>query len=703
MTELSQAAQIRLPDLEWQQLTGEKVFLPEPGSSTGGARSMADAFQSASRSGIEADSFVRVPIGMTGELVRAGQRPLAGFSCGGAHHTGSVSAVPTVPIDDFTTTDGELGMCIGLCETGHCAGGGRCSLKLKRKRPVVRAPAADLAVGTFKRPTLFRKGDAVEFVAPDRRIKVRTFGTIESVHHVGAQPHYTVVSAKGTIYSFSEDCLRSRGPSDDNFALQDSTLVTIGDLSTTNTVLTLDSVDEAVEDVDEDFLEAEAGQASAEDAAAAAVEELSRAQSAVLMASFDARLQERDAAVQEQLRSQLEALVSKQELAHERMLLMLSSQRSVASDAGEQQPVAAAATPVDVNPRLVSPVADDFTTPAAREVPMQELMTSPLQALRSGALAMAGTQRRTSFGKVFDLNSSGGTAASSSPAMTDQESKSSKPLAAAAKDDESYVAEYYARAQLANAKMVRQYKTRIEELKRSSFPSVMHGLKVIMHTGGKVIGFTSRRLSWAEICLIALLLQQFAPFARPYMAPLLRAIRATVIDYLLAVKQNSVASLRAAVATGLAGLTALVSQRSATHAQELVEQREMISAQLIILKEQLAQAQAASAAAAPAVTDASSPPPVDKLVLAVGNISAAVLSIHMQGSVLAGTLVYQPGPRSGGRRAWVQDWWVGVADCDWPLANVPGHACVISVRSETVPEHVGPFGVLSVGPSLVCN
>ena len=25
-------------------------------------------------------------------------------------------------------------------------------------------------------------------------------------------------------------------------------------------------------------------------------------------------------------------------------------------------------------------------------------------------------------------------------------------------------------------------------------------------------------------------------------------------------------------------------------------------------------------------------------------------------------LVYQPGPRSGGRRAWVQDWWVGVAD-----------------------------------------
>ena len=35
VTELSQAAQIRLPELEWQQLTGEKVFLPEPGLGDG--------------------------------------------------------------------------------------------------------------------------------------------------------------------------------------------------------------------------------------------------------------------------------------------------------------------------------------------------------------------------------------------------------------------------------------------------------------------------------------------------------------------------------------------------------------------------------------------------------------------------------------------------------------------------------------------
>ena len=77
ITELSQAAQIRLPDLRWQQLTGEKVV----SSTAGEARSIADAFQS----GPETESYVHLPIGMTGRLVRAEQHPLAGFSCGGAH------------------------------------------------------------------------------------------------------------------------------------------------------------------------------------------------------------------------------------------------------------------------------------------------------------------------------------------------------------------------------------------------------------------------------------------------------------------------------------------------------------------------------------------------------------------------------------------------------------------------------------------
>ena len=133
---------------------------------------------------------------------------------------------------------------------------------------------------------------------------------------------------------------------------------------------------------------------------------------------------------------------------------------SDAIDAREQQPsdsqrsTAAATSSVDVNPRLAAPVTE-FTTPAPREIPIQDLMTSPLQALRSGALAMAGTQRRTSFGKVFDLNSSGGTAASQSPPEQVEEPKqpkSSKLTTTADKNDESYVAEYYARAQLANAK-----------------------------------------------------------------------------------------------------------------------------------------------------------------------------------------------------------------------------------------------------------
>ena len=277
--------------------------------------------------------------------------------------------------------------------------------------------------------------------------------------------------------------------------------------------------------------------------------------------------------VQAQLQSQLEALVNKQEQAHERMLLAMSAQTS-AIDAREQQPsdslrsTAAATTSVDVNPRLAAPVSD-FTTPAPRAIPIHDIMTSPLQALRSGALAMAGTQRRTSFGKVFDLNSSGGTAASqSSPEQVEapKQPTSSKLTTTADKNDESYVAEYYTRAQLANAKMVRQYKTRIEELKRSSFPSIAYYIKLIMHMGGKMIGFTIRRLSWAEICLVCLLMQQVAPFARPYLTPALLTTRNTVFDYMLAVKQNSVASPRAAAATSLAAMASTISNRSTLHA-----------------------------------------------------------------------------------------------------------------------------------------
>ena len=157
-----------------------------------------------------------------------------------------------------------------------------------------------------------------------------------------------------------------------------------------------------------------------------------------------------------------------------------------------------------------------------------------------------------------------------------------------------------------------------------------------MHTGGKLIGFASHRLSWAEICLVAMLLQQSAPYVRPYLMPLLHAVRVTVIDYLLTVKSSSVASLRAAVAAGLAGLTARISQHSTSHTQELVSQQRIISMQLLDLKAQLAQARAAIAVAAPAVTSESAVLPVSNgvltITLTVGNISAAVLSVHLHDS-----------------------------------------------------------------------
>ena len=245
---------------------------------------------------------------------------------------------------------------------------------------MVHAPAADLADGTFKRPPLFKEGDVVEFAAPERRIKVRTFGIVDAVKHVGAQPYYVVTSAKGTIYSFAEGCLRHKGSVDPNFALRGSELVTISDTDAVGTVLMLESVDKVCdESADDLYADAEAGQDNSADGVAVSPDDMARAQVALMMTTFESRLQEHSEAAQSKLHSQLEALVSKQELAHERMLLTLSTQ----SNAIEQQPIVAAA----VNPRLVAPVADDFTAPAPREVPLHELMTSPLQALRSGALA----------------------------------------------------------------------------------------------------------------------------------------------------------------------------------------------------------------------------------------------------------------------------------------------------------------------------
>ena len=53
-----------------------------------------------------------------------------------------------------------------------------------------------------------------------------------------------------------------------------------------------------------------------------------------------------------------------------------------------------------------------------------------------------------------------------------------------AKNDETNISEYYARAQLANAKLIRSYKTRIEALKQST---VTYYINKVMLAGGKAI------------------------------------------------------------------------------------------------------------------------------------------------------------------------------------------------------------------------
>ena len=146
-----------------------------------------------------------------------------------------------------------------------------------------------------------------------------------------------------------------------------------------------------------------------------------------------------------------------------------------------------------------------------------------------------------------------------------------------------------------------------------------------------MIGFTIRRLSWPEICLVCLLMQQVVPFARPYLTPALLTTRNTVFDYMLAVKQNSVASLRAAVATFLAAMASTISNRSTLHAQELRDHRAMIAAELVVLKDRLALAQAAASATTPVVTSTPTVVPEVKTVMPVGNIGSAVLTIELQG------------------------------------------------------------------------
>jgi hypothetical protein len=151
VAELSAAAHGRSQNLPWQQMTGEKTYSPifsEEDDTSGGACYMTDV--SLSEPGPGTDSCPPLPDGVAGHLVCAVEHPLPGFSSGGAL-TRALVGGPSAEgsQDDSPTTDGELEACIGICDVGRCADGCKCSLKLKRKRPMARAPVADLADGTF--------------------------------------------------------------------------------------------------------------------------------------------------------------------------------------------------------------------------------------------------------------------------------------------------------------------------------------------------------------------------------------------------------------------------------------------------------------------------------------------------------------------------------------------------------------------------
>ena len=130
-----------------------------------------------------------------------------GVSIGGAIPIGGADATY-----DDTTTDSELGACVGCCDTGSCVDGCNFALRLKRRRPVVRVSSDEWPADTFKCPALYKRGDTVQFVAPDRRIQLRTFGTIVAVTYSGATPLYVVATTNTTSkqYTLAEHMLSHR-------------------------------------------------------------------------------------------------------------------------------------------------------------------------------------------------------------------------------------------------------------------------------------------------------------------------------------------------------------------------------------------------------------------------------------------------------------------------------------------------------------
>ena len=70
--------------------------------------------------------------GRSSDRSRSG-RSQRGVSIGGAIPIGGADAT-----DDDTTTDSELGVCVGCCDTGSCVDGCNFAIRLKRRRSIVR-------------------------------------------------------------------------------------------------------------------------------------------------------------------------------------------------------------------------------------------------------------------------------------------------------------------------------------------------------------------------------------------------------------------------------------------------------------------------------------------------------------------------------------------------------------------------------------
>ena len=503
----------------------------------------------------------------------------------------------------------------------------------KSQRPIVRAACDLLPVGTFRRPPLFKCGDEVQFAAPDRRIRLRTFGTITSVVYDGAVPQYVVTTAStlSRQYTVLEDRLERAAAVDPDFALRDSELVLRGASAATTdltdhprVVLTLDVVDENI--TADDFEGAEEGvdETSVDDV----TDELALAQDTV-MATFEARLLAHNAEIEARLRAQYDKMLATQSDAHSRVLLAMEAQRidfdkAVNTPAVALAPTASAST-AQVNTRLSDPNAAAYVTPAPRDVPMQEIMSSPLQALRAGTLAMAETQRRTSFARVFDLNSSGSTAAASPPENVDLRSEPRSSTKESAKNDEASINEYYARAQLANAKLIRSYKTRIEALKQST---ITYYINNAMLAGGKAIGFSVRRLSWAEIGFLILLARMLLPAISPHLRPIQLAFARMITDRWLAWRRSMMATVRAAALTTVTGIAARLASADSTSVADAPAM-----AGTPTMDDAWNSSVAGPTVPPPLPASAAMPDKPDmgtsKVVMPVGNISAAVLPVGL--------------------------------------------------------------------------